>query len=49
MKKFCTDKKYRERVRDFNKSIAQTFKEAMRNPNVLGGKQVLNENTNYEF
>jgi hypothetical protein len=22
--KFCTDKKYRERVRDFNKSIAET-------------------------
>ena len=25
MKKFCTDKKYRERVRDFNKSIAETY------------------------
>ncbi len=24
MKKFCTDKKYRERVLDFNKSIAET-------------------------
>ncbi len=25
MKKFCTDKKYRERGRDFNKSIAETY------------------------
>ena len=25
MKKFCTDKKYRERVRDFNKSIVETY------------------------
>ena len=25
MKKFCTDKKYRERVRDFNKSITETY------------------------
>jgi bisphosphoglycerate-dependent phosphoglycerate mutase len=25
MKKFCTDEKYRERVRDFNKSIAETY------------------------
>jgi bisphosphoglycerate-dependent phosphoglycerate mutase len=25
MKKFCTDKKYRARVRDFNKSIAETY------------------------
>lgn len=25
MKKFCTDKKYRERVLDFNKSIAETY------------------------
>ena len=49
MKKFCTDKKYRQRVQDFNHSVAQTFKEAMRNPNVLGGKQVLNENVNNEF
>lgn len=26
MKKFCTDKKYRQRVRDFNKSIAETYR-----------------------
>ena len=25
MKKFCTDEKYRKRVLDFNKSIAETF------------------------
>ena len=25
MKKFCTDKKYKERVRDFNKSITETY------------------------
>ena len=30
------------------KQIAQ-FEEAMRNPNVLGGKQVLNENVKNEF
>ena len=27
MKKFCTDKKYRERVRDFNKSITETYQD----------------------
>ena len=25
MKKFCTDEKYRKRVQDFNKSIAETY------------------------
>ena len=32
MKKYCSDPKYRQRVNDFSKSIAQT----MRNPNALG-------------
>jgi hypothetical protein len=26
MKKFCTDEKYRQRVQDFNKSIAEIYK-----------------------
>jgi hypothetical protein len=26
MKKFCTDEKYRKRVQDFNKSIAETYR-----------------------
>jgi len=49
MKKFCTDKKYRQRVQDFNQSIAQTFKKVMRNPNAYGVNNTHNENDNYEI
>lgn len=49
MKKFCTDKKYRQRVQDFNQSIAQTFKKVMRNPNAYGVNNTLNENNYYEL
>jgi len=49
MKKFCTDKKYRQRVQDFNQSIAQTFKKVMRNPNAYGVNNTHNENNYYEL
>jgi len=49
MKKFCTDKKYRQRVQDFNQSIARTFNQVRRNPNAYGVNNTLNENVNNEF
>jgi|TARA_R110001632_G_scaffold23450_2_gene66396 hypothetical protein len=49
MKKYCTDKKYRKRVQSFNQSVIQTYFQGLRNPERTWGKQVLNENDNYEI
>ena len=45
MRKYCTDKKYRERVQAFNQSVINM----MSNLNVYGVNNTLNENDNYEF
>ncbi len=45
MRKYCTDKKYRERVQAFNQSVINM----MSNLNRYGVNNTLNENDNYEF
>ena len=45
MRKYCTDKKYRERVHAFNQSVINI----MSNLNVYGVNNTLNENNYYEF
>ena len=45
MRKYCTDKKYRERVQAFNQSVINM----MSNLNVYEVNNTLNENDNYEF